>query len=283
MILSFSKRRAMKNLLLLFVILFGLTEKSFAQFDWKNTGGPFGSGLSVLLSNDTYAFIPENDYLYRSTNGVYWEQLEHTVSADMGIYHDTIVNTLWDEALGMFRFQISYDNGNNWEFKNLPDGITDLGDLAMCSHGIYVAQGHDGKIFKSIDLGDTWNPITTPDTFITMKVFEDRIYISGDSLLWRTDQFGENWSDITPPLPHPFPFEEYVVDFVARDSHIIVTAEASLFLSHNNGQSWDITYASSNNSPDKMTIAGDYIYLNIMGALIRSNDFGIHWDTLETH
>src|SRR4029450_2539711 len=88
---------------------------------------------------------------------------------------------------------------------------------------------------------------------------------------------------ITPPLPHPFPFEEYVVDFVARDSHIIVTAEASLFLSHNNGQSWDITYASSNNSPDKMTIAGDYIYLNIMGALIRSNDFGIHWDTLETH
>jgi len=272
----------MKNFLCCFILTCFFTGKSFSQFDWKNTGGPYGSGSSFIYSNDTYAFIPENDFLYRSDDGIHWEKLEHRVSDHLGVYHDTLANTFRDESLGLIRFQISFDNGVNWVEKNLPNEISDLEDMVMCSHGIYVAQGLKAKIYKSSDLGDTWDSLPAPDSFTVMKVFEDRLYISGDSLLWRTDPYGENWIDITPPLPAPFPFFTHENDFVALDSHLLVATDDSLFISHDNGQSWDATYAYSTNEYDKMTIVGSYIYLNIIGALFRTSDFGIHWDTIVT-
>jgi len=131
----------MKNLICTLALLCFLVATASSQFDWKTTGGPFGSGSSLLFSNETYAFIPENDFLYRSQDGIHWGNIERNVSEYMFVHDDTLINIVKEKTSGLFRFQISVDDGDSWTVKSLPNGIDTYGDVIMCSHGIYLAQG----------------------------------------------------------------------------------------------------------------------------------------------
>ncbi len=76
----------MKNIFfLLCLVCFSLT-KTFSQFTWEHTDGPFGALAPFLFSNADYAFIPENDFLYRSADGSSWEKLMDVREIPSGIY-----------------------------------------------------------------------------------------------------------------------------------------------------------------------------------------------------
>src|SRR6187402_1942335 len=136
-----------------------------AQFSWEHTDGPFGSVLSSIYSNDQYAFIPEDDFLYRSTDGLSWEKIDHPVSFIMFVYQDTLLNILYNEDADSLRLQLSYDNGITWVVKDLPEDFNVSDDIVMTTHGIYLSQGSTDLLFRSTDLGDTWDNIAVPQEF----------------------------------------------------------------------------------------------------------------------
>ncbi|HEY3386812.1 MAG TPA: hypothetical protein VGK46_09895, partial [Saprospiraceae bacterium] len=270
----------MKNLKGFLLIIFFLPQIGFTQYSWEHLSGPPGSAYSRIFSNDNYAFIPEGDFLYRSADGVSWEKINHKVSDFMCVYGDTIVNILTDAA--NLSLQHSFDQGENWLGGNLPAGIIRTGDLAMCSHGIYIANGPDSILYRSNDMGNHWDSLMTPGSFTRLTVFDEKIYISSDTMLWRFNESIEIWSDITPPLSGYIPDYKMIEDFVVVDSHVIVYAENFLFHSHDTGIHWDSVEAYTTNPYDQLALTEDAVYFNGFGSILRSYDYGIHWDTIVT-
>ncbi len=274
--------------LILFCIFNG---KLLSQFNWKNTGGPFGSGQSFLFSNDKYAFTPENEFLYRTSDGLSWEKIEHPVSIFMAVYKDTLLNVLRNESLDTMRLQLSFDNGDNWTVKILPNEFTIPDDIVMCSSGIYFLQSNKDLLFRSQDLGSTWDTISSPVEIEKLFVFDERVYITSNAKLFRTDQPGDNWENISPPID-PI---EYISDVEAHDQHIVITTDGlkidanqniietgSIWHSDDTGLTWDSKPIITGNGYDIIVRAGNNIYADAFDVLLRSSDYGITWDTLST-
>lgn len=249
-----------------------------AQFNWEHLSGPPGSSYSRIFSNDKYAFIPEGDFLYRSADGITWEKINHKVSDFICVYYDTLFSIGKVENSPFLQY--STDQGEHWIIEHLPDEISDFGDLAKCAHGLYIAQDKDSILYRSTDLGITWVSIVPPGPFTNLAYFDETIYISSDTMLWRFEESTASWTDITPPLPKYIPELRELEDFVAIDSHIIVYAADFLFVSNDHGILYDTLEAYSTNPFDQLTLVGDAVCFSAFGSILRSQDFGMHWDTL---
>ena len=95
------------------------------------------------------------------------------------------------------------NGGINWEFTNL-NGYTAL-DNFLCVDNIVFIKGENQKIFKSKDLGNSWEIIHTPVeawNFIRNIYFynEDIGYIDGISNIYKTVDGGLNWKTVNYPF-----------------------------------------------------------------------------------
>ena len=266
----------MKNLAVYIFCLFPFI--SSAQFTWQHTDGPFGSLLSFIYSNDKYAFIPADDFLFRSANGISWEKLEYPVSIEMSTYGDTIVNLLKNTTLDTIFLQLSFDNGESWIVKKLPESFLYSTDIRMCSHGIYISSNSDKTLARSTDHGDSWTNVNTPIVPFKVLAFDERLYLFSGNKLWRTNQSGETWENITPdPL-----LLESISDLVAKDSNIIFSTSRWFFASHDNGMTWEKTRKAESNNLFTLALVEEEIYAVVVSDLLRSIDFGTTWDTVTT-
>ncbi len=266
----------MKNLAIFTICL--LPSISSAQLNWEHTSGPFGSVISFIYANDKYAFVPADDFLFRSADGISWEKLEHPVSIYMSTHGDTIVNLLKNTTLDTIFLQLSYDNGESWIVKMLPESFLHSSDIRMCSHGIYVTSNTNKTLARSTDHGDSWTNINTPINPSWIWAFDERIYLYSSSQLWRTNQEGEAWENITPVnLP-----TEYINDLVAIDSNIIFSTSRWLFASHDNGKTWGKTRKGESNNLFTLALVGEDVYAIANADLLRSTDLGTTWDTITT-
>ncbi len=251
---------------------------SYAQLNWEHTSGPFGSVISFIYANDKFAFVPADDFLFRSADGITWEKLEHPVSIEMSTYGDTIVNLLKNTTQDTIFLQLSYNNGESWIVKTLPESFLHSTDIRMCSHGIYITSNSNKTLVRSTDHGDSWTTVYTPVDPLWIWAFDERIYLYGSSHLWRTNQDGEAWEKITPVnLP-----TEYINDLVAIDSNIIFSTSRWLFASHDNGKTWDKTRKGDSNNRFTLALVGEDVYAVANADLLRSTNFGTTWDTVTT-
>ncbi|HSF89651.1 MAG TPA: T9SS type A sorting domain-containing protein [Saprospiraceae bacterium] len=255
-----------------------LPQVGFAQFNWQHTDGPFGSRSYPIVSSDHFAFLPAGDFLYRSSNGMQWEKIDQPVSTYLAVYKDTLVNLIYNEATDTLSFQISTDHGQNWTSKRAPASIRRWMDIVMCRYGIYWKSWDDNLLYSSTDQGTTWTTDTLPipDGFHRLRMFDDQLYLAGNTVLLRRDSVTESWEDIKPVMPQ----YEYVGAFEVRDNHILLSSENYLFDSHDDGLTWTTTPSAYSSNSNRFAYAGQYVYTVADTFLLRSPDNGIHWDTL---
>ncbi len=266
----------MKNLAIFTLCL--LPSISSAQLNWEHTSGPFGSVISFIYANDKYAFVPADDFLFRSADGISWEKLEHPVSIAMSTYGDTIVNLLKNTILDTIFLQLSYNNGESWIVKTLPESFLHSTDIRMCSHGIYISSNSNKTLVRSTDHGDSWTNVNTPIDPSTIRTFDERLYIDNGNQLWRTNQLGEAWENITPVNLQL----EHISDLVAIDSNILISSNRWFYASHDNGMTWETKRKAESNNLFTLALVGEEIYAVVVADLLRSPDFGTTWDTLTT-
>ncbi len=258
-----------------------------AQFTWVTTNGPFGSQGSSIFSNQTYAFVPAEDFIFRSLDGIHWEKLEHPVSSYMAVYKDTLVNLVYDKVADTMRFQISANSGENWTSKRSPTQVNYYIEIKICRHGIYVNDWKNNYIYKSTDLGETWTTFDFPSLpgDQHLYIFDNYLYLTSNNSLVRTDSLLSTFEDITPPLPS----NEYVGEIIVKDNHIVVHSKQYLYDSHDFGQTWNLMSSSLTSSPvvpgstsypNIFTSSGQYMYATIGKDLLRSANYGVSWDTL---
>ena len=269
----------MKNIyfLTLAVLFFTATYLS-AQINWQSTNGPEGGATWYIYNNDDYAFYPSEDHLYRTADGINWEQLPYgnlwpisagnnKVAAFQGFW------LRYDPNPSEPKFVVSNDNGSTWiEGTMPPEYGTSIG---TCSHGIYIPKGPSGLIYKTTDDGLTWDTLSAP----TMYCYDvwatgDRLFTGNSSKIWRLATDGVSWELISPTLPAG----DYFYNVFAEGNLLFLSAQESLWASKDSGVTWKKKSIPYHNQEGEFAKIGNRVYKDGGSTnLIYTDDFGDNW------
>jgi photosystem II stability/assembly factor-like uncharacterized protein len=176
-----------------------------------------------------------------------------------------------------WKLKVSEDNGNSWVIKDLMPEVSYVNSVAMTTYGLFASQGNANKLWKSVDMGDSWMEISSPiEHPHNLRVFDDHLYVQNGKQLWVGDANGQNWIDISPPLEGVF---DGINEFTVRGQDIVVVCEARIFYSGDYGIAWEEIEITSSNSANKLAVTNDAIYV-FSHELYMSIDNGATWNII---
>lgn len=249
------------------------TASCFAQ--WQRTNGPEGGGISFLGKNDSTIFAGT------LMGGIYSSKdLGSSWSCGRTGLGNAQVNSILINGSNIFvgtegGIYLSTDNGSNWSARNT--GLTNYSIHSFAAKGDTIFAGTWTGIHISTNSGASWrllNGINYPVGGIVISgsdIFAGTI--NGGGVFFSTD-WGETWTQRNTGLTNLF-----VYKLAKKGDNIYAATEKGLFLSTNNGISWNAI--SPGYSVVVLTLDGDNIFTVIRGEGIRlSTDNGQNWTSL---
>src|SRR6185436_6664434 len=111
---------------------------------------------------------------------------------------------------------ISTDQGLNWSIHDVPQKVNDYdAGLSLCRSSVNIPLIGKNIMYRSVDLGVTWDTIAYPGQFSTEITTQDnRFYLLREDGIKRSDADGSNWSAVIGP---PFSPYEDSYDMAAVD------------------------------------------------------------------
>ena len=231
--------------------------------------------------------IDSNDYLYaamfdgisRSTNnGASWESINNGMTIP---FINTIV-TAPDYILtgtdgGIF---ISSD-GENWNAANAGLEAVKITALVRNSEETLFA-GSTSGVFRSADAGESWEKINTGLTNILIYdlILDDdgELFAAteGDGV-WRSMNNGDSWEQAGDELLN------YIIKYLAfnREGEILSTSSREIYLSENNGESWEIIaeYGTFANDINAFAVNDSgHIFVGTRDGMFISKNTGESWE-----
>ncbi|MFZ4477337.1 MAG: hypothetical protein ACOYPR_19230, partial [Saprospiraceae bacterium] len=262
------------------LLLVSIYAKTFAQINWQPTNGPEGGTPWTIYDDGQYAFAADEYQLFRTSDGLNWEQLPHgniwplatsptKLAAGKGYGYNFAPSS-------DYKFVVSYDHGSTWiEGTMPPTTYGTFSSIAVCSHGVYVPDGYSGNIFRTQDDGLTWDTIPAPSLYCyNLWAFEDRLYADWS---WRLSSNGSDWESVLPVLGS----DEYPNSIFASDSLLFFATDKNLWCSSNAGGTWFKNPIPYNNSSDKFCKIGNRVYKGAgLTGIMYTDDFGHSWQEL---
>jgi len=199
------------------ILLFFCVFSGHTQNFWEPLGAPAGVEISSLAT-----------------------------TADGTIYIGTFYNS---DGKGVYRL---IPGSSNWEFMGLENNCPHALEITPTGE---ILAGCSGKIFKSIDNGNTWNPVYIGgvQNWSAIKAFENGLVFAGNSVILRSLDNGETWDTVFQTSGN-----EPIYDFArAPDGTIYMGTThyfsgGGVYRSSDNGTTWEYI-----GLPDKwiMTVA----------------------------
>lgn len=164
----------------------------------------------------------------------------------------TIGNTLFvgTNGSGVFR---SSDNGATWSAANVGLG-TSLGITTLATNLTNVFTIASGKLFTSTDLGNSWiaNSITPISVVIT---HQNLVYSISSGDVLRSMDNGSTWLNTSPST-----FSRSATSIISDGSRLFVFSSQGVFISANNGDTWQSIVGSNNRTIVRPTLLGNDLF-----------------------
>jgi len=171
----------------------------------------------------------------------------------------------------------SINNGENWVDEN-PVDSTDkkriITSLAVCGDYIIAGTGNKG-IFVSSDDGLNWTQknngiLEDPILVYSSAVKDDLLYIGTSEGLYKSDNFGEKWTNLCVTT-----FYGSITSIAVSDSLIVASRSSDVFVSNDKGATWK--KKSYNQLFQTLLIKDNKIYAGTYGGVNLSTDLGGTW------
>ena len=156
------------------------------------------------------------------------------------------------------------------------------------------------QVWRSDDGGETWTrrssgittPFLEPDPLTAVRVGDGvRLYAHAFHNVFRSDDRGESWRDVSPPIRQQ---SSSIASLVAAVESVVVLVDCGVFASTDGGESWSRTYSPPNpqtcvsylagapSAPEIVYAAGwFYNGSNDVPIILRSDDGGLSWRQVE--
>lgn len=266
--------------------------QSWSQGDtWDfhiNSG--FDMTLSGTLFRFNYRASPSDTILYRSTDwGGQW-----TVS-DIELEDNEYLNSILELSNGRLllassrQIYVSDDDGLSWEvFSSSPEKASRFFTNAPLSNGLLIGS-NKGALFRSSDSGVNWTfssfGIQLANTF-PINLLNDSLQLAVTwTGLWRSANAGNSWDRLLPDTS-----SYYYNESIVHPERPLAVLNADSFAVSMDANAWRTTDGGLNfqkiTPPNKL--AAEYIFAGNGGRLfatdsigiIRSNDFGLSWQSV---
>ncbi|NOS86623.1 MAG: T9SS type A sorting domain-containing protein [Ignavibacteria bacterium] len=159
-------------------------------------------GMSFPSIDTGYAFTKYGYYLKTTNAGINWGENSHFTGEN---YQDVqFINNLtgfaggYSNSLDVGVIRTTTDGGNNWVLIHL-DSILVILDICTAQSGIWYAAGYDypqnGIIYKSTDLGATWNYNKFPQRIYSIHFPSAMTGFASayNNITYKTTNGGETW------------------------------------------------------------------------------------------
>jgi photosystem II stability/assembly factor-like uncharacterized protein len=235
--------------------------------DWEEILG--GDGLTVIVdpTDNSYVYAQfQYGLLRRSTSGGngFITAMSGILASDRFNWHCPVILDPTNPSVlyyGTNRLYRSTDRAASWTpvSEDLTNGeepgnlayntLTTIAVSPMNNKIVYTGSD-DGNVYYSGDSCETWTNISgsLPERWVTSVVAdpfdENRVYVTFSGYRWddylphvfRSDNHGQSWEDISSELPE-VPVNELIVD--PQDSgYLYLATDAGVYFSENNGETW---------------------------------------------
>lgn len=264
------------------------------NWEKRSAGLPSGVSITKLLripSGKIFATTFTGDIYFTTDNGLLWSQLQNGFAASDRLTNIFVSNngmlTVSANMKPGFPFNQRYakiytstDNGESWNIKlNKPLSETKL--ISVSKQGtMYIAMTTNfslrDTIFKSTDLGSTWEKVTVNGAANSPAVIkinnnnEDVFVITkNDNKIFRSEAGSGMWSSLAP-----INLSTYTtitcVEFNSVNKILIGTNNSGIYTSSNTGQSWQVL---TNGLYGHSVSGSGYSYAYISSIVIDNNDY----------
>ncbi len=282
-------------------------------YKWNDDDGP----PNTIVGTEQALYVALGDGVFRTEDdGKTWKEMNDGLNERL-ITLIEFQNILFaGTEYGLFRL-----NGDSWERLNLPDPVlVNIRSLAAAEEKLYVAtefsfeamerpgfvdRGMEGawRIYRSVDLGDSWTDITPTNTWsqeawpppeITLLAAGETLFVIGDGFVRSTDQ-GDTW------MPHVSSLKkDFSSPAVTLNKGVIYIASSDgLQRSTDDGKSWNKVYIPQekertpigdlivfrNGDKQHSTLASIYARYGgshfRIGEIAKTADNGKSWQTIE--
>ncbi len=221
-------------------------------YKWNDDDGP----PNTIVGTEQALYVVLGDGVFRSEDdGKTWKAMNDGLNERL-ITLIEFQNVLFaGTEYGLFRL-----NGDSWERLNLPDPVlANIRSLAASEEKLYVAtefsfeamerpgfvdRGMEGawRIYRSIDLGDSWTDITPTDAWsqepwpppeITLLTAGETLIVIGQGMVRSTDG-GDTWL----PPSSAFSKDYFSPAVVLNESLFYVEGQDDLHRSTDQGNTW---------------------------------------------
>lgn len=253
----------------------GLTwyrNESFEE-EWSVTSIEIIDGeifLAVAQAND--GFYDFDLFLYRSTDGgLSWNVSQVNIFNGFVILDSVELFKMEDRLFFWFEHNLyrSDDDGQTWInlWSNFPSFITELG-----YDDTHMVATNATQIFISTDFGETWALLADVGTQADVLLEDDFLMIPNYDTMMISNDLGQTWSQ------HPLPTPYFYGELRRGNSGKLYALDRRLYVSENNGISWDTLNSTSfGNVYDFIEEDdGEYIMSSYTGIFTSSNQ-GENW------
>jgi len=246
--------------LLITVLLVALSTSAFAQEGWNNVT-PAGTypglrGIYALDSDNVWVIGEEGIILNTTNSGTSWSEISCPVTYNLYNVHFINADTGWvgGDNNSITEIMRTTDKGLSWELKTL-SSASDYGN-----HDIEFKYGNPGE---------------PPRGFVT----------AGLSLVWTTDDYGENW--VTSPIGGCGANDLESICFTDKDEGWFVgtpsaSSEVSIVHTIDGGQTYDIQ--TNPTDPDIKLNCVSFatnqqgVAVGLAGTILYTSDGGQNWE-----
>jgi photosystem II stability/assembly factor-like uncharacterized protein len=264
------------QLFLLFAFFF-VAQNAWAQLNWQPTNGPEGGPYGLICNNDAYAYYTTYDNLYRTTDGITWEQLPYSGIWRIGTNNEKVAafkhNGLDNSLITNNKFIVSSDNGGTWIEGDMPPVLGNK--IVISPTSILVSGGADSIIYQTINDGQSWDTLSTPSQDCNnVWVSEGNLFTGTSNKMWRLSSDGVTWELLSITLGLDDKLHNVLVD----GNRIYISAKNTIWSSQDNGDTWSVANLYSLVTDANIVKIGTRIYMNIGTSALRySDNFGATW------
>jgi photosystem II stability/assembly factor-like uncharacterized protein len=246
---------------------------------WKTSNEGFTNAkISSIVFIDNYLFAyADGAGIYSTSNlGDSWTPI--TVPDQLAFFLGTSGNILFasTQNLGLLK---SSDFGLNWSPSN--SGLEGYGNSIM---SIYTSPGaiyvgvNNGKLFKSVNSGASWQLLGTIPNFQNVTSFtikNSNIYAATNNGAYISKDNGTTWVSLNPRLSNIG-----ITAIVTSGENIFAASNSGLYISKDDGSTWTEVSLGTSSSIYSLTTYGNSIFAGTQGGVYFSPNTGINWELL---